>query len=826
MARPQALPRLVFSVLILVGTVFLLYLNPAHEEQDISQPRLDKASQPLGPANSIGQTFHAEHGGLNAISFTLVKYERSQPAPADARLVLILERLDQRSAPITVTMAIEGLLHNQEVRFDFPGLDDSAAGIYRLTLSTSQDYGLAVWHTMSDAYAGGELLLNGSPQAGDMRFSTYYAYRLRAVLADLFRQTNRWAGAYPGLAVILGLPGLAMSPWLLPRKRLRWPVISFYVITLSLASWPLLFLWASVVRVPLSGWHFGIIALTLTSLALAGWLRRWRQVGNTPIERSGAAELVLAVILLVTTATRLLQIRQLGLPNWVDSVHHTLITQLLAATGYVPADYSPFMPVSDFHYHFGFHSSAAVLTWLSPLSSPQAVLLFGQIINVLAPLGLYILTATLTGKRWAGTFAALIGGLVCYMPAYYTTWGRYTQLLGLVLLCGLVSAVYEQIRGSGSKDLKRLVFLSGFLLAGLGLSHYRVLIFAILFILALTALQLVQQRFQNWRSVWGGILASAVLSMLLTAPWIYRFIAQVLPNVNSTYGGWESVEGYNAFPFALFGDTVTKLLLLSSGIAVLWGIIRRKWEIFGVACWVGLCLLLANLHLVGLYDLWLIPNSAVVISFWLPAAFLTGWLAAYLYSWLPGVLTSITSSWHLHLAINSSRQDWAQPITAVAISLLIVFGSWNMVDIINPVTVLAGKEDLVAMEWIAANTPADAHFLVNSRIWVNDLHVGSDAGWWIPFLNGRTTNLPSVLYAQGAADYVSRIRDLAYLVESSKSLDDPAVLKALKAEGITHVYIGVMGGKLMPAALDASRHFQLLFSYGPTRVYALISEPN
>ena len=162
---------------------------------------------------------------------------------------------------------------------------------------------------------------------------------------------------------------------------------------------------------------------------------------------------------------------------------------------------------------------------------------------------------------------------------------------------------------------------------------------------------------------------------------------------------------------------------------------------------------------------------------------------------------------------------------AIGLTVLALWGSWQLVDIVNPATVLATADDMTAMRWIQQNTPTDASFLVNSRVWSGELHVGSDAGWWLPFVAQRWASMPSILHHQGSREYFAAVRDLATLVESSQSLDDPTLIAELQREGITFVYVGANGGRLMPRELDASQHYRLLYSYGPTRVYAFIANP-
>ena len=51
----------------------------------------------------------------------------------------------------------------------------------------------------------------------------------------------------------------------------------------------------------------------------------------------------------------------------------------------------------------------------------------------------FVLALALSGRPWAGVWAALIVGFASNLPAYFVNWGRYTQLTGqVVMLVALV----------------------------------------------------------------------------------------------------------------------------------------------------------------------------------------------------------------------------------------------------------------------------------------------------------------------------------------------------------------------------------------------------
>ncbi|MHB0856981.1 MAG: hypothetical protein ACYC5M_05355 [Anaerolineae bacterium] len=843
--------RTLLIALLLVAAMFggSLWVNPSRPERDIVQERLDRASAALAPDHSVGQTFVAGRDGLSSIEVLLAVTHPDRQAPPDGHILLALERIDRPDQPpIQLFRPAAGLQHNQTLRFDLPPTRDSRYGAYRMTLSADGEYGLGVWYSSGDAYAYGQMFENGEGRGGDLRLVTGYRYTLRDALAELVALTLRHGRYLPALLILLFLPGLVLMLAASPRWGLDRGSQAALALGLSVAAWPLILLWSTVLGVELAGREIWIVvgALLAVGLGLA-WVRVRRTRGEVREAPEGCADdaarrdpdflpgVALALILLLTVGSRVLQVRELVAPAWVDSVHHTVITQLIVEQGGIPDTYEPYLPVADFHYHMGFHAGAAVLAWLTGLPTYQTVLAYGQALNVAAVLAAYALAVWLSSRRWAGVVAALVVSAISYMPAYYVSWGRYTQLAGLVVLAPLCVATSRALEGTRSGAWRegarhplaggfavhlRALLLAAVLTGGLVLTHYRVLVFYALFAPLALGVALVRSRASRGGRV--AILARgaslAVLAMAPALPWVVRFLVRVIPQVEGVYGGWGSAEAYGAFPTALIEVGWTRLLLGLAAAGVLWGIVQRRAEVILVAAWVGLWLLLANLHLLGLPDLWLVHNSSVVISYWLPVAALCGWLAA------DG--TALLSQGAVRLA---GRLPWRAVRSWVlfgATAWLALWGSWNMVDVINPSTVLISADDARAITWASENTEKDARFLINTGEWNGGLTMGTDGGWWLPILGQREVTAPNVFYVLGAAAYRDGIGDLARTVERAPSLDDPALLARLRQEGVTHVFVGTRGGRLLPKDLDASLNYRLLYASGPTRIYELaVSSP-
>jgi hypothetical protein len=203
-------------------------------------------------------------------------------------------------------------------------------------------------------------------------------------------------------------------------------------IALGLSFWPILFLFTSLAQWSWSAngarVFFAILVLVLIAVIVT------RRVDLRWPDRIESVAIGLTAIV---AFSRIRQIENVVLPLWVDSVHHTMIVRLLVDHGRLPDSYAPYIPQSSFYYHWGFHVVAAFVAWISGLTSaaevPRMILAFGQLLNVLIFFAVYCAGAALFRSRRTALLAATLATLVSLFPAYYVSWGRYTQLCGLLV---------------------------------------------------------------------------------------------------------------------------------------------------------------------------------------------------------------------------------------------------------------------------------------------------------------------------------------------------------------------------------------------------------
>src|SRR5262245_13795885 len=217
-------------------------------------------------------------------------------------------------------------------------------------------------------------------------------------------------------------PGIALAFYLVRDTRFSWLDYAILGVGMSLAFYPLFLLGAYVLGVPVNSLViYLVIGLSLLYLGWQGYTRRDRLPRSMPQLKPETllGPICLLLILGLSAYVRMAVVKDLQVPMWADSLHHTMISQLIVDHQGLFSSWLPYAPMQTFTYHFGFHSLVASYHWLTGIPIPRAVVVTGQVVNFSAILGCYLLTRHLTQKPWAGIFAALFVGLISNMPAYY-----------------------------------------------------------------------------------------------------------------------------------------------------------------------------------------------------------------------------------------------------------------------------------------------------------------------------------------------------------------------------------------------------------------------
>jgi hypothetical protein len=483
---------------------------------------------------------------------------------------------------------------------------------------------------------------------------------------------------------------------------------------------------------------------------------------------------------------RLLVVRTLDAPMWGDSYQHTMIAQLLVDHGGLFDSWEPYAGLPTFTYHFGFHAAVAAFRWFIGFETMPSVIWVGQILNGLAVVALYPLAVRVSGSRWAGVGAVWVAGLLSPMPMFYVNWGRYTQLAGQVILPAAVLLTWSALEAP--RRSWRLFVLAWVAVAGLALTHYRVLVFYVLFVLAWALLAL---RRATWRRALARATGVGIGAAVLFLPWFVRTFAGTIlrifrqkltarPDQLSSFA-----RQYNAIgDLTLYLGAVVWLLLV---VAVAVGLWRRQRGVLLVSLWWFLLLLAANPGWLNLPGSGVISNFALFIAAYIPAGVLLGNLLA-------------------QLVTRFGSRTWVTGLTALLLATGGLVGARaRMGDVHVSQHALVTRPDVRAMAWVRNNVPEGARILVNSFFAYDGTSVvGSDAGWWLPLLAGRANTVPPLNYGMEGKpwpEYRGWVSEPTRQVQQA-GVDDPATLALLQERGITHVYIGQRQGRVNYAGPD------------------------
>lgn len=687
------------------------------------------------------------------------------------------------------------------------------------------------------------------------------------------------------LLVLLFGPGLLLERALLSATALPPIARPALWLGLSLSVIALLYEWATVLRLALT---LPVLAVLAIACALAVIWRIWTDQGargregegmsfpHSPSRPLALSTLALLAILALTLWTRFYEIRDLALPNWVDSVHHALMIRVAAERGQAPLSLRPYMPVDQLPYHWGYHVFVAAAMRLAGADLPGAMLCSGQLLNALHALAAAGLAAYLWRRPLAGVVAALVVGLLSIFPAYYVSWGRYTQLTGLLLLVPLMIAWLELLRSQAANPAElaltaperrdwRLPVVLALLLAGLCLIHFIVLAFGLCF-MAVSGISwaLGARRELLWSRL-AGATGSAGLALALSGPWLWVLLSRaVLP---SGVGDAQPLLGRGAF-YALDTRLLwaghNQLLVALALAAALWGIRRRARAAAELLIWVaalcvlsnpwlalyllpvagalllaralvrrriagalgGAALLLLNPLLIGrLPYLGIINVETLVISLFLPIGVLLGGGAVLLWERIERWAISGRAGQAeapARLLSPSATRRWlaARGVATITLGVLALGGAWELRDVVNSTTVLATPADVAAIAWVAQHTPPDARFLINAAPWLGTGR-GADGGWWLLPLAGRWTSTPPALYNYGPGDYARETRARTERVSAYAPGQEQALYQLIDRDRITHIYLGPNARPITPAAFPASLGFEKVYEQGGVIIFAV-----
>lgn len=786
----------------------------------------------VSPESTFGQTFISHRSNLTSIDLWLNVID---PPDKNGLLDVALFHSPEDSSPwFTTQISFNYIRNNSPVRIAFPPPRDPPNQNYYLKLSTL-DGTLQVLGKNGDAYPQGTASIQGHPTESDAAFHLSYDYNLRSFFDDLGSALAHGWIIIP-LVLTLLLPGWLLFSLANKRGKFDFGERIAISLALSMAFIPLLMTWTTFLGIKWSQ----VSVRTAAGLLVLGVLVRWwwksrhsTLSGDQPqvhsnLAKSGGSQwsgsldwtsLALFGVFLIALAVRLIMVRDLAASPWVDSVHHALITRLILEQGAFPNTYAPYINIETARYHAGFHSVLATFIWISGLDLRTAMLLFGQVLNALSIFAVYAFTTSLVQSRRAGVIAALITAVISPMPAYYTSWGRYTQLAGVLILPGaflLIKTLLDRRFDPEERASRRtnwlLMFLAGIACGGLFLTHYRVIAFLGLLMITYLPFHLASSAqpktfWKNLRYDSGWMGGVALGAILLALPWWPSTLSTLfIPKLAE----WSVVKSslFGDFSWGFLTTALGKYAIWFAGLGLVWSILQKRGFSLIMLIWTVLLFILANLAAFNLPGGGFVNNTSVEIILFMPLSALGGYFLSHL---LTGLGSFIPYRWLV-------GYYGALGVLGLVIALI---GARNLLPILNPITFLFRQADQPAMTWIDENVPSGQTFLINPFAWGYGLYAGNDGGFWISSLTQHETVPPPVLY--GLDDNLDHVQHINEIIQKVMELcQKPDELYAyLESVNIHYIYIGARGGILSPGVLQNSGLFDVQYQQNGVWVFHL-----
>lgn len=599
------------------------------------------------------------------------------------------------------------------------------------------------------------------------------------------------------LCLLFTLPGGAMVS--INAAWRQWPALQRWCLTigLSLAVYPVSFyvlrsLWPDQTIGPFKLAGF----LSLCGLV---WLWQVRHDWRSWMTFEHLEWPALAVFA-ATLFTRFWIIRDQPYPAWTDSLHHTLLTELTARQGRLPFTMEPYFPIDLGQYHLGLYALTGSAQMLSGAPAHTALLWTAQALNGLCGLGVYLVLDRKVG-RWGAIVGAVVVGLVSYQPAWYVNWGRFTQLAAQTVLLAAWLVSWYVLASLRLRVLSRLEAAANILFATLLNSavffyHFRIAAFYLPLLLLIVIWEFwlgIKER--QLRPLLIGVAALGFISLLtllpvlLTAVQIYfQRITQPVHLLPQEIEG--SPNAYFDFPLASVVDLAGRpWLLICAGACAIWGWQQKNRLIMGMSIWAIGSISFGYAYLLGVPALSFTNVGAAAIMLYLPMSLIIGATGQMLwerFEWLrrgPGFIGMLAS----------------------LIIIGAITGRYRAIEQEN-FRYFIKPADVQAIEWVKANTPADAVFAVNTVFWLPNFPHGIDAGYWLPYLANRKTTTSAMLFDLGSAEY------RRWVVETSRLVvrlpHDVTVLAELSRLGVSYIYIGANSSS-SASSLDAKRLTQI-----------------
>lgn len=248
---------------------------------------------------------------------------------------------------------------------------------------------------------------------------------------------------------------------------------------------------------------------------------RMKAVRDYLLARRGALLENIAVLTMFLVA---LWIQIIPIANFVfGSIHdtsiHALYVELILENGQIPATHQPYLPAAII-YPQGAHVVFAYSCYILGLIPPKAVFYASPLFNAMTVLAAYYLGKKIHPTRNLGLIFAFVMAFVSMWPKF-VTWGSNPFIMGFPLFLVCLSFL-PSLPVLLDENKLREIFVIGILLgylASIHLAFYEVIIASAMLWLLIEASRKPKKIYKI-----GNFLIMCIFSILLMAPFLYRFV--------------------------------------------------------------------------------------------------------------------------------------------------------------------------------------------------------------------------------------------------------------------------------------------------------------
>jgi len=284
----------------------------------------------LNSENQIGQSFLSRFDGVNGVR---VHLSPEKPGEGKIKLSMLTGATDGANLLEESILRLSEINEPRYYRFSFNNLADSTNQDYYLLLEMIGDGSVQIGVGPGNSYLSGSAYIDNKPINNQLTFQL--SYEPKGLTLGLLKEGIYWVYILFSSAILFVLPGWGILSVILNKwNQYRWPEKCSLSIGVTIAFYPLLYLYSNLVNIQLGIFYAWL--LPLLGFVLIIW-KNLQYITGTYVAslnylkepRIFIPDLVLLLIIGLVITTRFWPIRNLDAPMWGDSFQHTMIAQLI-----------------------------------------------------------------------------------------------------------------------------------------------------------------------------------------------------------------------------------------------------------------------------------------------------------------------------------------------------------------------------------------------------------------------------------------------------------------------------------------------------------------